>query len=365
LAKVFERHRMALPALMFSRFVVRPENASARAAVEDIRAALLTDTASRLPGMVMLHGPPGSGKSHLVAALADALADQAPRLRIHMQAASALAEIVPTAQPRQFRNPELAQSAQAAAEAADLWRQQAASADLLIVQDVQHVPMRAVEVLIQVLDERQARGLTTLVTSAAGPRHLTLRGERCPARLASRLAAGLVVAVEPLQAESRLCLLRELAQRRQLAVAPDILAWLAERLTGGGRQLEGAIRQLDTLAKLQPGPLTLADVQPHFQAQVDATQPSLQRIMQHVGDCFAVPPRRLQSRQRTRNIVLPRQVGMYLARRLTQSSLQEIGAYFGGHDHTTVLHACRKIEQALDADAVLSGTVRQLQMELT
>jgi len=351
---------MALPALTFSRFVVRPENAAARAAVEDIRTALLKDAATRLPGLVMLHGP-----------LAQALADQTPRLRIEARNASALGELIPTARPRQFRNPELTDSAGGAAagsdalEAIDLWRQHAVNAELLIVEDVQHLPIRAVELLIHVLDERLARGLATLATACAGPRHLVLRGERCPARLASRLAAGLVVALQPLQRDSRLCLLQELAQRRQLAVAPDILAWLAERLTGAGRQLEGAIRQLDTLAKLQPRPLTLGDVQPHFQAQVDATRPSLERIIKRVGDCFAVPPRRLQSRQRTRNIVLPRQVGMYLARRLTESSLQEIGAYFGGHDHTTVLHACRKIEQALGADAVLSGTVQQLQMELT
>jgi chromosomal replication initiator protein len=351
---------MALLALTFNRFVVCPENAAARAAVAALHAALLKGAPAE-PELVMLHGPPGSGKTHLGAALTGALAEKKPVLEVRTCAAAELGELIPANRPRQFRNRELADSSEAAA---DLWREQALAAALLIVQDVQHLPIRAVEMLIGLLDARQAQGVPTLVTASTGPRHLRLRGERCPARLASRLTAGLVVGLQPLQTESRLCLLQELAQRRQLAVTPDILAWLAERLTGGGRQLEGAIRQLDTLAKLQPRPLTPADVQPHFQAQVDATRPSLERIIERVGACFAVPPRRLTSRQRTRNVVLPRQVGMYLARQLTGSSLQEIGASFGGHDHTTVLHACRKIERVLDADAVLSGTIEQLRMEL-
>ncbi|MGH7226914.1 MAG: helix-turn-helix domain-containing protein, partial [Gemmataceae bacterium] len=79
---------------------------------------------------------------------------------------------------------------------------------------------------------------------------------------------------------------------------------------------------------------------------------------------FQVEPRQLQERGRTRQTLLPRQIGMYLARRLTALSLQQIGAYFGGHDHSTVLHACRKVEQALAHDAGLCGAVRQLHADL-
>ena len=101
-----------------------------------------------------------------------------------------------------------------------------------------------------------------------------------------------------------------------------------------------------------------------FRADADARRATVESIAQRVGRYFRVEPRRLQGRDRSRQALLPRQVGMYLARRLTDLSLEQIGAYFGGRDHSTVLHACRKVEQALADDLALSGAVRQLQADL-
>src|SRR5262249_60127561 len=95
-----------------------------------------------------------------------------------------------------------------------------------------------------------------------------------------------------------------------------------------------------------------------------ARGPGRERIAQWVGGCFRVEPCRLCSSGRSREVLLPRQVSMYLARRLTDLSLEQIGAYFGGRDHSTVLHACRKVEQALTSDAGLSGAVRPLHADL-
>src|SRR5262249_33812316 len=181
----------------------------------------------------------------------------------------------------------------------------------------------------------------------------------------SRLAGGLVVALESLSAPSRLMLLQDKAQRRQLAISREVLAWLAEHLTGGGRQLEGAIARLETLARLHQRPPDLATGAEHVREQALAGRPTVERIAQRVGGYFRVEPRQLQSRRRSRQVLLPRQVGMYLARQLTGLSLEQIGAYFGGRDHSTVLHACRKMEQALADNAVLSGAVRQLHSDLT
>jgi chromosomal replication initiator protein len=194
------------------------------------------------------------------------------------------------------------------------------------------------------------------MTATVGPRQLAL-----PERLLGRLVGGLVVGIEPLSAASRLRLLQDKAQRRQLAVPADVLAWLADNLRGGGRQLEGALNRLETLARARP--LRLAEVAEHFREQAVA-RPTVEYIAAQVGRHFCVDLRHLRSERRGRHVLLPRQVGMYLARRLTGLSLEQIGAYFGGRDHSTVLHACRKVERALTQDAALSGTVRELSRQL-
>jgi chromosomal replication initiator protein len=101
----------------------------------------------------------------------------------------------------------------------------------------------------------------------------------------------------------------------------------------------------------------------HFQEHA-RQKPTMQRIAQRVSGYFRVHVGTLQSRTRCRNVLLPRQVGMYLGRQLTELSLNAIGEFFGGRDHSTVLHACNKVEQELRSDPVLSGAVRQLEREL-
>jgi chromosomal replication initiator protein len=340
-----------------SRFLPAPENQAAFRIIQDISDASANQNMRRLHNPILLHGPGGCGKSHLVSALTGALAGCTALLT----PAADLAELLPTAQPRQLKNRDVSPAPRDDPAGLAELRQ----CDVLIVEDLQHLPLRAAELLVNLLDERLAEQRLTVLTASAGPRQLEFRGQRMPARLTSRLSGGLVVAMAPLEAPSRLRLLQELAQRRQLAVAPEILAWLAQQLVGGGRQLEGAVAQLATLSRLQNRPLRLADVRPHFALQIEATRPSLERIVERVGACFRVVPQQLQSRRRSRSVLVPRQVSMFLARRLTPHTLQEIGAYFGGHDHTTVRHACRKVEHALDLDPVLCGTLRQLQAELT
>src|SRR5262249_5655378 len=111
-------------------------------------------------------------------------------------------------------------------------------------------------------------------------------------------------------------------------------------------------------------PPGLDEVTAAFAEDVEQGRPTVERIARAVGRFFNTNTEHLRSRGRSRQVMLPRQVGMYLARRLTALSLEQIGAYFGGRDHTTVLHACRKVEQALAYDADLGSAVRQLSADL-
>jgi chromosomal replication initiator protein len=326
--------------MTFARWVSTPETGSARAAVQDVVAALASRRPDRLANPLLLHGPAGTGKTHLVSALLAEATRQRPEL---------FATVLPAA--------DVARSPwEEATDALEALR----DSELLIVEDLQHLSARGGELLVRMIDELHARQYPMVFTALAGPRHLA----NLSGRLASRLVGGLVVALEPLAAPSRLALLQDRAQRRQLAVRPEVLAWLAEHLTGGGRQLEGAIVRLEALGQMHSRPLDVPLVAEHFHAELEAGRPTVQRIAQQVGGYFQVEPCQLQSQQRSRQVLLPRQVGMYLARQLTGLSLEQIGAYFGGRDHSTVLHACRKVERALSDDAVLSGTVRQIHADL-
>jgi chromosomal replication initiator protein len=237
--------------------------------------------------------------------------------------------------------------------------QTARTADLLIVEDVQYLADGNADAFGQLVSELYARQVQMIFTSSKGPNELAL-----PSRLRSRLVSGLVVALEPLQAPSRLKLLEDKAERRQLAVSREVLSWVAEHLTGAGRQLDGALVKLECLCRTHPRVLNVATVAAHFQDEVHVNRPSMEKIATRVGGYFRVEPQQLQSEKRGHNVLLPRQVSMYLARQLTDLSLGRIGAYFGGRDHSTVLHACRKVASAINRDPVLSGTIRQIQAEL-
>lgn len=305
-------------------------------AVQDTVATLGARDSRRFDLPLYLHGPAGTGKTCLVAALVEEALRHWPTLTAAVLSASDWKGHPP------------------GSEGEGHLSDQARGCDLLVVEDLQHLPPSACRALAGVLDHRLARQSAMVVTATAGPQVL-----RLPARLASRLAGGLVVALEALGPASRLALLQDKAQRRQLAVGREVLAWLAQHLTGS-RQLEGALASLEVLARVSGRVPDVPLVAAHFREQAEASRPTVERIAQKVGDHFHVEPRRLRSEQRGRHVLVPRQVGMYLARQLTGLSLAQIGDYFGGRDHTTVLHACRKVERALSTDSVLSGTVRQL-----
>jgi chromosomal replication initiator protein len=336
--------------LTFARFLSTPENDPALLAVRNLAASVSSGRYRRAMNPLYVHGPAGVGKTHLMAALVSEATRQAPQLIVTIWQAGDLEG--------------MAAAQENTAEATD-GLLAAKQSDLLIVEDVQRVSrqsrseQRVSEMLLKIFDYLHARQRQLVFTATVGPRQL---GD-LPARLVSRLGGGLVVGIRPLQFASRLALLQYKAQGRQLAVSSDVLTWLAEHLSGG-RQMDGVLGQLETLARLRQRPLDVATLANDFRELLEANPRTIERIAQQVSRYFRIEPRHLQSRRRYQNVLLPRQIGMYLARQLTDLSLEEIGSYFGGRDHSTVLHACRKIQDALAQDVAVSGAVTQLQGEL-
>jgi chromosomal replication initiator protein len=345
------RQKDRIGVFKLTRFIATEENLAALSAVQATLESLMAPDGRTRVGCLFLHGPPGVGKTHLVEALVNEFLARSPGSIVARFSAE---DIVAGISGRKQ-------------ETRSFPIDEAREADVLVLEDVQllasHLLGRSrqfAEPLLELIDHLQAQYKQVVLTASVGPARL----DGFPARLTSRFAAGLVVEMRAPGPASRAKILHELAQRRQLAVGTDVLNWVASRLRGSVRELEGAVTQLELLTRAQPEPLTIEGVAKEFRDLREGDQPTIEQIAWHVSDYFGIHLRHLQSARRFRNIILPRQLGMYLARQLTALSLEEIGSFFGGRDHSTVLYACRRVEETLPLDSGVAGAISQIRAQL-
>jgi len=316
------------------RWILLPENRACVRAVDRVLECVCSRTARRAINPLFLSGPPGSGKTYLTTDLVHELTRRSPDVVV---SALCAADLVGSAEGPDLRE-----------------------ADLFLIEDVQQLPARGAVALAGLVDHCLSRQRQLVLTATLGPAQLT----HLPARLTSRLGQGLTTVLEALGPDSRREFLHQRGLQREITLQPAVLDWLAAHTPGSPRQLDGALTRLAALTANLGRPAEPADLEAAFREDAAAHSLSIDRIVQRVGRYFQVKPAELCSSRRSREVLVPRQVGMYLARRLTGLSLGQIGAFFGGRDHSTVLHACRKVEQALSSDVRLCGAVRQLHADL-
>lgn len=294
---------------------------------------------------LVLHGPTGCGKTALVAALLAELATGPG---------------VATAQAVSVGDVARAAAADPGAEGfadADL-----RTCDVLVLEDVQLLPVREAGAVADLLDRRTARGRAVVVTATAGPASL----KELPQALTSRLAAGLVVPLDVSSAVSRRAVLADAAATQSYRLTADALDWLAGPGSGGGlRAALGRLAGLALGAKAFPGPLDRAACEAILAASGLPTSagPDVPGIIRRVAAAFGVTEKELLGISRLRRVLMPRQVAMFLAREVCGLSFPRLAVAFG-RDHTTVLHAVRKVEAELATDGQLAAVVKQLRMEV-
>lgn len=294
---------------------VLPERRPAWQALRRLGTAIQRNSGG-LP--LVLHGPTGTGKTYLVNQFVEGLIAEHGKTVITEVAAELGRELLSPPMERRAQVRELFH------------------ADLLIIEDLQHLQPMASNELAYILDHRRVRGKANLITANSGPGEWALSP-----RLCSRLVSGLVIGLPPLGVSSRRIIAAAMCADRQLKVAPEVVDWLT-RHTGGLRPMLGDITRLETLAKADRGLLTLPVVQAAL-IEPNVTEPSLlDRICEQVESRFRVSHQMLLGPSRLKNIVYARQLAMYLAREAGMS-LSSIGTYFGGRDHTTVHHAVEKM----------------------
>ncbi len=330
----------ALPAL--NEFIAGDENALAAAAL----APLLESVASRFNPLV-LYGPHGSGKTHLALGLADCWRVRFPQAQV--------ACLTGTDFARQF----------AAAHhegRLDAWRDELRHVDLFILEDLGELSGKqpAQQELLHALDALADREALVVITARTLPSHWNVLS----APLRSRLSAALVVPLAfPARATRRL-ILERLAQRRNLPLTRRALDGLADGLSGGVPMLASAIWELELAARLNGEAIDPAHVSKLVSRRDKDSLPKLRTIARHTARHFGLKLADLKSPNRRRALVGARCVAMYLARQLTSCSLGEIGEFFGGRDHTTVLHSCRRTEKLLRHDASVRQAITDVRKML-
>jgi chromosomal replication initiator protein len=336
--------------LTFDNFLVGQANAFAFAAAQQIVRAGIGEKPIYNP--LYIHSAVGLGKTHLCQALAQNLEQDGRRI-VYLTAERFMYSFV----------------AALKSHTAIAFKEKLRAIDVLVIDDVQFLTGKSIQQeFCHTLNALIDAGKQVIVAADRPPSDL----ETIEERMRSRLKAGLVVEMGMLEHDLRVKILeaRIASARVHLAtfqVQPEVVTWLAHQLTANGRDLEGAVNRLLAHATLTGAPLDLPTAESAIKDLIRAREPrkvKIEDIQRLVASHYNVSKSDILSSRRTATVVRPRQIAMYLSKSLTLRSLPEIGRRFGGRDHTTVLHAVRKIESLTGLDTGLAGEIDLLKRML-
>ena len=333
-------------AFTFDSFVGGRSNEMARAAA--IQVAENVGGSSYNP--LLLYGGVGLGKTHLMHAVGNAIAARHPNLKVaYMYSQRFMEDMV-----RAIEHGTMAE-----------FTQYYRAVDVLLMDDIQFLAKgsKSQEEFFHVFNRLQEDGRQIVLTCDRYPKEIQGLEER----LESRFVWGMTAAVEPPELETRVAILLKKAEQEAVYIPSDAAFFIAERVRSNVRELEGALRRVIANARFTGKPISIDQVKAALRdlIAIQARQVGIDNIQKTVVDYYKIRLADLLSKKRNRSLARPRQLAMALAKELTNHSLPEIGDAFGGRDHTTVLHACRKVEELRELHPDIKDDYRTLRRILT
>jgi len=333
------------PRYVFDHFVVGTNSEFAHAA-----ALAVAKSPSRTYNPLFIHGGVGLGKTHLLHAIG------------HHIARSKRGAKVAYVRSETFTN-DFIQAIQT--NSLVKFRKRYRQADVLLIDDIQFLAGK---------ERSQEEFFHTFNSLFEGRKQIVLSSDQPPSeiaqleqRLVSRFEWGLTAELQPPDMETRLAILRKKADSLQVSLPPHVLEYLAHRIKSNVRRLEGALLRVASFASLSGRPLSDGSIEHLLRdiLQEEARRAvNIDQVQRKVAEHYDVRLADMTSKRRPANIAFPRQVAMFISRRLTKTSLQDIGEAFGGKDHGTVIHACKTVQSRMDKEESLRQVVRFLEAAL-
>ena len=333
------------PKYVFSSFVVGNSNRMAHAA-----SLAVAESPAKAYNPLFLYGNSGLGKTHLMHSIAHFILDKNPAAKVlYVTSETFTNELILSIQNN--KNEE--------------FRNKYRNIDVLLIDDIQFISKKegTQEEFFHTFNALYESNKQIIISSDRPPKEIKTLEDR----LRSRFEWGLIADIQPPDYETRIAILRTKAERDHLEVPDDVMAYIAKNIVSNIRELEGALTRIVAYATLTTQKISLSLAEKSMKdiysdsAQVPLTAELIQEV---VANHYNIRVEDIQGNKKPKNIAFPRQISMYLCRKMLDLTLPKIGEAFGGRDHTTVIHAIGKIEKQMETDAELKNTIMELEKEI-
>ncbi len=333
------------PKYAFENFVVGPSNQLAYAA-----SVAVSENPAKAYNPLFIYGGVGLGKTHLLHAIGNAIKRKKPKAKVlYISSEEFTNELINSIQHKQMTQ----------------FRNKYRNLDCLLIDDIQFISKkeRTEEEFFHTFNALYENQKQIVITSDKPPSEI----QDIENRLKSRFSWGLIVDIQPPEFETRIAIIQKKAELFNLKLSPEIVEFIAQNISSNVREIEGALIKISAFKSIMRRPVTLSLVKTTLQDIVMRKEKMLtaENIQKTVAKHFGISVEELKSPKRNKEILIPREVAMYLTRKITKNSLPEIKAKFGVKSHATIINACKKIEKELEKNAELREKVREIEKEIT